>query len=177
MKLKSSLPLLAGLLLAAPAAAQQRAAAFEPLPAASLPSTDARFVTGSTREDDPRGTPSARLAARSVSGGLGMAGGALALGALGYAIDRGVSGEGEWSGVGGLVLGGIAGGMLGAGVGAALPDYEGRCGFGGRFGRAMLGASGGLLVGGLLATLAPAEGLVIAVPVGVVLGAATAADC
>jgi hypothetical protein len=176
MKLKSSLPLLAGLLLAAPAAAQQRAATFEPLPAPSLSAGPMDRAEGSA-DADPRGTPTARLAARSVSGGLGMAGGALALGALGYAIDRGVSGDGEWSGVGGLVLGGIAGGMLGTGLGAALPDYEGRCSFGVRFGRAMLGASGGLLAGGVVASLAPASGLIIAVPAGVILGAARAADC
>lgn len=138
---------LAAALLAAPAHAQRLAdAAFPGLEAAApvVPDT----TPAPTRADSVAAphTRTTRFLARAGLAGVGMVGGAVAVGLASYAVFPHCS-SCEDPGLTGLALGGLAGAMAGTAVFAALPAMGDGCGYLDRLGRAVLGAGAGTAVG------------------------------
>ena len=179
--MKTILLPLALLLLAAPAAAQRRPEL--PAPAAApVLVADARLLPAAdtTSAAGPRRGRPERLARRGFAATLGMVGGAFVGGVAGAALETGLNGSdgGEWEGVAGALLGGLTGGTIGAGTFAALENHGGRCDFEKRAGYGILGAVGGAGVGVSLTSLSLDSGeLLLAIPLGIVLGSAIGADC
>jgi hypothetical protein len=170
MRLRT-LTLASAFLAAAPAAAQQRTAALETAPPATL-------FSGDTVQDSAgvRRRPQAeRIAARSAMGSLGFLAGALA---GGYAGGTSLNEGGEDGGLLGAVLGATIGGVVGGGLGAAMPRYRGgKCNHGERFGRGLLGSFVGMLVASGAAGDPDNEGNLALFPLFAGVGAGLAADC
>jgi hypothetical protein len=96
---------------------------------------------------------------RTAIGIVGVLGGAYAGYSLGHDFSRSgcddpfcLTNE-EFAGV-------IIGGVIGAAAGASFPDFNSRCALTERFLRGLAGSSLGLLVGAVVAFIAPAGGLV-----------------
>jgi hypothetical protein len=159
--MKPLFPLLALLLLAAPAAAQQRATAFEAAPRPEL-------AASADTAPRPRGSRDQRIAVRTLTGGVGWVAGIY----LGAGLDRCPEGCEDPG-----LLGAVYGAVLGGGLGAALPDYRGSCGFGKRFWRGALGSLAGTALGVVVASGIGGGEPFLLVPVGGALGAAVASDC
>ena len=156
----------AAALLAAPAHAQLRAdAAFPAVEAGAVGALSTRRAADADSAARPSGR-SDRFISRAALGGLGMVAGALGVGAASYAVFPHCSGceDPGWTPA---VLGGLTGAVLGTAVFAALPEMGDGCTYSDRFGRALLGAGAGAVVGvaagwatgvPLVAPLGPAGG-------------------
>ena len=137
----------AAALLAAPAHAQLRADAAFPAVEAAYGSEGA-LSTGRAAADStarPSGR-SDRFISRAALGGLGMVAGALGVGAASYAVFPHCSGC-EDPGLLPAFFGGLAGAVVGTAAFAALPEMGDGCSYLDRFGRALLGAGAGAVVG------------------------------
>jgi hypothetical protein len=134
-------------LLAAPAHAQLRAdAAF---PAVEAAAGAAGALPAGQAPPDSAARPSGRgdrFVARAGLGGVGMVAGALGVGAASYAVFPHCSGC-EDPGLLPAFFGGVAGAVVGTAAFAALPEMGDGCTYLDRFGRALLGAGAGALVG------------------------------
>jgi hypothetical protein len=159
--MKTALLLLALLTLALPAAAQRRP---EPL----VPARDTVF-----EPLRPRATPERRIAHRTLTAAGGMAVGFFGGAALGVTL-AGATGDDNFAPI---ILGAGGGAMILGGMGAALPEYRGRCTRSQRARRGMLGGAAAALAA--LAVIGQVrneltDGIAL---VGIPFGAAVAADC
>lgn len=173
--MKIPFALLAVLVASAPAAAQQRMAALDVAPRPRLAMLDAAADTLPADSLPPRTDAQSRLLGRTAAGTLGFYGGAALGGVIGYSLRSGDGGEDP--GLVETLVGGAIGAMAGSGVGAALPGFGSRCGFGARVGRALLGAVPGAVLGGIITSAAGDEAGYVVIPLGAGAGAALAGDC
>ncbi|HSU13825.1 hypothetical protein [Longimicrobium sp.] len=171
---------LAALAAAAPAAAQARtemrfatAPRAEVAPPALLADTLPAAGDAAVRRESRGG----HVAGRSAFGALGWFGGAAAGALVGMALVNSDGGGEDWEDLTGLVLGAALGSTAGSGVGAALPRYGSRCGFGKRVGNGMLGSLAGTLVAATVANATHENGAAIIIPIGSSVGAALAVGC
>ncbi|MET0396017.1 MAG: hypothetical protein ABW277_04265 [Longimicrobiaceae bacterium] len=137
----------AAALLATPVHAQLRADASFPAVEVAAGAVVA-FPTGQAPPDSaarPSGR-SDRFISRAALGGLGMVAGALGVGAASYAVFPHCTGC-EDPGLVPALFGGVAGAVVGTAVFAAIPEMGDGCSYLDRFGRALLGAGAGALVG------------------------------
>lgn len=145
-------------LAAGPAEAQHRSPPLPTLRAEAAP--PAAYVPPVTGRARPRST--VNLVASGVAfGAVGLLGGGLAGGSIEYGLTDGCSGDSEYCGLGGTLLGAFVGEVTMVPLGVHLAD-----GRQGRYWPAAL-ASAGVAVGGLLLVSAVAEGapgLVLLVP-------------
>ncbi len=158
-------------LLAAPAHAQLRADAAFPAVEAAYGSEGALSTSQAAADSSAR--PSGRgdrFIARAGLGGLGMVAGALGVGAASYAAFPHCTGC-EDPGLVPALLGGVAGAVVGTAVFAAIPEMGDGCTYLDRFGRALLGAGAGALVG---VAGGWAAGVPVVAPFGVAGGSAWA---
>jgi hypothetical protein len=164
---------------AVPAAAQQRAGAFDSAPAVALPAFPG--VTGDTipaaADTLPRGTRHRHAVKRGGWGVLGWFAGGVAGGFVGVAVNEAVGSDPEWGDLAGAVFGVALGSTAGSGVAAAIPRYGSRCDFGHRLGNALLGSLAGAAAGVALTTTTDQEAMSVAVPLGSAAGAALAVGC
>jgi hypothetical protein len=169
--MRFTLLVLAAALLAAPAHAQRLAdAAFPGLeaPASVAPdTTPGQARAGSAPAPASRTN---RFLARAGLGGVGMVGGAVAVGFASYRVFPHCNGC-EDPGFVPLFLGGLAGAVAGTAAFAALPAMGDGCSYVDRLGRAVLGAGGGAAVGVLASVV---TGVPVFVPLGATAGSAGA---
>ena len=124
-----------------------------------------------TVTDTARGpTFLARFLAGIGGAGVGLIAGAYA----GPAIFGTDCGGCDDPGLGQAVLGALVGTVTGAAVAAALPQVNSHCGFGGRFGHALIGSTIGGGVGALLS--GGSAIILVTIPVGAAGGGATGAQ-
>jgi hypothetical protein len=169
--MRSILLAVAAALLAAPVHAQLRADAAFPavevaagavgVPPLGQPAADSA-ARPSGRSD--------RFIGRAALGGLGMVAGALGVGAASYAVFPHCTGC-EDPGLLPAFFGGLAGAVVGTAAFAALPEMGDGCSYLDRFGRALLGAGAGALVG---VAGGWAAGVPVVAPFGVAGGSAWA---
>jgi hypothetical protein len=159
---------LAAALSAAPAHAQRLANTF-PVSEATMAAAFA-VPAGQAPPDSAsrRFNRSDRFIVRAGLSGVGMVGGAFAVGLASYFIFPHCNAC-EDPGLSGLVLGGLTGAVLGTAVFGSLPAMGDGCTYYDRFGRALLGAGAGTAVGLLGAW---ATGVPLVVPVGAAGGSA-----
>jgi len=159
----------AAALVASSSHAQWRAASLETLPPPALalgaPADSVPFVSPANR--------SHRVVVRSAAGAVGVGLGFLAGLALGAGVE---SSNEEDSGLLSGFIGAAAGGVVGGGVAAALPSYGGRCGFGERLSRGVLGSLAGTFTGLVLVSATDDGGWAV-IPVAGGIGAGMAAEC
>lgn len=145
--MRFTLLVLAAALLAAPAHAQRLAdAAFPALVAPALATPDT--TAGQPRADSAPAPASRthRFLARTGLAGMGMVGGAAAVGLASYAVFPHCD-SCEDPGATPLLLGGLTGAVVGTAVFAALPAMGDGCSYLDRLGRAVLGAGAGTGLG------------------------------
>ncbi|AHG89029.1 hypothetical protein J421_1492 [Gemmatirosa kalamazoonensis] len=119
-----------------------------------------------------RAPPPGAAVLRTGGAILGWAGGAYTGAYVGYGFRKHTGGDFE--GFGEALLGAMAGGVVGAAAGAALPELGSRCETGRRFGRAI----GGAALGGAAGLVGLGFGgwpALLTVPIGSVVGATAGA--
>jgi hypothetical protein len=116
-------------------------------------------------------SPAAAFGTRSLTGALGFVVGVGAGLGLADATGPHSCGGCDDPGLGEAIAGAALGGVLGAALGASIPKVRTKCGAGERFVRATVGSLAGTVAGAVVASNA---GLIVAWPLGAVLGSSVA---